>query len=93
MELGPPSLPQLDKLDESAYPMDSFVGNSPFPEGGTTDEHFGGTVTMARGWGSPLSEPGSPEGGSPSRARARGSATIGGSVGTINSTLLPKVCL
>lgn len=76
--------------------MYSFIGPSPFPEGvggGTAvDERFGITEPTPRGgWGSPVSDPGSPqEGGSPTRARGgRGSIAFGGGGGV---AALPKVC-
>lgn len=63
--------------------MYSFVGTSPFPEGGGTAEHFGGADAISRGWTSPVSEPGSPEAVSPGRARPRNSSAVGGDRGIV----------
>lgn len=73
--------------------MYSSIGPSPFPEGGggtAADERFGITEpTFRGGWGSPVSDPGSPqEGVSPTRARGgRGAVAFGG-----GKAALPKVC-
>lgn len=97
-EWVPPSgLPQLDgaKLDNES--VHSFIGPSPFPEGAgsstVADENFGITEPVPRGgWGSPVSDPGSPqEGVSPTRTKGgRGSVAFGGGGG---ATALPKVCV
>lgn len=83
IEGEPPALPQLDRIDDSSYPLYSFGGPSSFAEAAAADEHFGGTEATARVcWGSPVSEPGSPAGVSPRRARLRAtSAGIGGKGG------------
>lgn len=70
------------------------VGLSPFPEGGggaAADDRFGIMEPTSRGgYGSPVSDPGSPqEGVSPTRAKgARGSVAFGG-----GKPAHPKVCL
>lgn len=94
----PSGLPQLDstRADESNYPMFSFSGASPFQEGiGTTaDERFGIVEPTSRGgWGSPVSDPGSPqESVSPTRGRGgRSSVVFGGGGEGGGPTAPPKV--
>lgn len=93
----PSGVPQLDGAKQDNESMYSFIGPSPLLEGtvgGTTaDENFGITEPTRGGWGSPVSDPGSPqEGVSPTRARGgRGSIAVGSGGGGVVAP--PKVCI
>lgn len=70
----------------------SWGGGSPFPGGGN-DESFADVVSAVasgRLWGSPSSEPNSPE-GSPARGRTRNSGSLGGAGGSAPLFPPPKV--
>lgn len=95
-DVVPPSSTAFYHGDDGAHAgnrairIHSWAGGSPFP-GGLQDETFGdgdGGAPIGRGWGSPSSEPTSPDGSPRGKARASGSL-VGGVGGSMLS--LPKV--
>lgn len=92
MEPAPPTLPQLDRMDESGYQPSG--GMSPSLDGAALEDHVGSAEATTRGWGSPRSDPGSPDGNFPGASKGKSvvpvvdSGDYGGGVGV---TFLPTV--
>lgn len=92
MEPAPSTLPQLDRMDESGYQPSG--GISPYPDGGALDDHVGSAEATTRGWGSPHSDPGSPDGNFPGSSKGRSTVPVvdsGVSGGGVGIPFLPTV--